>query len=787
MNASLNQDLLVIAIETSTLLVIGLLAYRYTRTTAWRKTIWQLVFVALIGISLSEFSGIGRGIVSCLSNRNPQVQLPANTTPISPASHNWTVSQSIPATVENNVESKSVLYWIELIWMAGTAVVLLRIVISQSLFQLLRFRDKNERNASLAQRITSVAERFKFQKPVRVINLSRINAPIAFGTFVPTIGLPEDFSQRFSPVQQEAMLAHEMAHLAGHDPLWYLASDLVCACYWWNPLVWIARRQFHFSCEFQADEATSLIENGPDALAECLVAMGRNLVEKQRWAWIGADGGGFHSQLGKRVERLLDTTSQPVNVRSNPNLIPLKPFLCIVVTGGLILATGWMAGGKVQGSTWQETLEHSWNLSPSGLILAAASTPLPTTNTTPKSASISIRRINSDINDQGWIIRLTSQCDALSTNLTRYAESNGIHLTATSLKGRLEQYFKHTELKITQITFAASTNIVSVDFRVHMKDAAPLWPILMAMGDIAGIKNQETNLISNITTSSSQSSTLTNTIGPLYSQTFMINKAKLPKSLSEYARYTGQTFTSTDIKEQLRQVLNAEGFHSNNIPGISYIYHDTLGQLNVTGTKNDIRIVKNTLSSKLKVEIYNPQLVIQAKFIEVPTQDDPELKELVSATKLSFKPLSQLKAETNQIETAFYTILPNADFQGFLKYIENRRGVEMLAAPSITTLSGRQAHIAIGDKQSDGQSYGPSCDFIPTVSQDQKMIDLTSIAQVVETNGTRVLMTKQAVPNGNTLIMYGLCKKGSPLKNNALLVAVTCTEIDPAGNPIEQE
>src|SRR6185295_3349034 len=108
---------------------------------------------------------------------------------------------------------------------------------------------------------------------------------------------------RFNPIEQSAMLAHELGHVAGHDPLWYWLADVVTALLWWHPIVWFARRQFHASSEAAADEASLAVENGPDVLAECLVQLGARLQRPPGPALLGMSG--FRSDLGRRVERLI--------------------------------------------------------------------------------------------------------------------------------------------------------------------------------------------------------------------------------------------------------------------------------------------------------------------------------------------------------------------------------------------------------------------------------------------------------------------------------------------------
>ncbi len=140
---------------------------------------------------------------------------------------------------------------------------------------------------------------------VRLLVWPRLRGPVAFGVLRPTVALPEDFRTRFSPAQCEAMLAHELAHLAARDPLWLTLADLVCALAWWHPAVWWARRQLRSACESAADEAAALVPDGRAALAESLVTFGRELASP-RWArGIGVAGDGLKSQLARRVKVLL--------------------------------------------------------------------------------------------------------------------------------------------------------------------------------------------------------------------------------------------------------------------------------------------------------------------------------------------------------------------------------------------------------------------------------------------------------------------------------------------------
>ena len=153
-----------------------------------------------------------------------------------------------------------------------------------------------------------------------LVESARLSGPIVYGVLRPAIGLPAGFTKRFDTARQEAMLAHELAHLAADDPFWYLLADLAAAIFWWHPCVWLARRQLHFASETAADEASLLLANGPGVLAECLVELGARLAQPRSFARLGVEGTGFRSGLGRRVERLVNlrgrSWSPPSRVRS---------------------------------------------------------------------------------------------------------------------------------------------------------------------------------------------------------------------------------------------------------------------------------------------------------------------------------------------------------------------------------------------------------------------------------------------------------------------------------------
>ncbi|MDB6021615.1 MAG: Regulatory sensor-transducer, BlaR1/MecR1 family, partial [Pedosphaera sp.] len=186
-------------------------------------------------------------------------------------------------------------------------------------------------------------------------------------------------AKKFAAAQQEAMLAHELAHLAGNDAAWYLLADLLTAALWWHPLVWRARHQLHAASELAADEASLLVADGPSVLAECLVEIGTRLTQRRAFRQMGVEGNGFRSGLGQRVERLVnlegETWRPPNHIRCGLARV-LGPTLLVTAT---ILCTAWVVPPALTKGENMKSITQYWKqpLTTLALLASINSTTIP--------------------------------------------------------------------------------------------------------------------------------------------------------------------------------------------------------------------------------------------------------------------------------------------------------------------------------------------------------------------------------------------------------------------------
>lgn len=79
------------------------------------------------------------------------------------------------------------------------------------------------------------------------------SGPYITGLITPRIVLPHDFFSRFDVTQQQLILQHELTHWRRGDlHLNYLALVLL-SLFWFNPLVWLAYRQYRHAQELACD------------------------------------------------------------------------------------------------------------------------------------------------------------------------------------------------------------------------------------------------------------------------------------------------------------------------------------------------------------------------------------------------------------------------------------------------------------------------------------------------------------------------------------------------------
>jgi beta-lactamase regulating signal transducer with metallopeptidase domain len=378
------EPLSALALGSAVVIMFAALAARVARTGAAQRTIWQASFVGLTLLFVLEVSGLNLNIRDWLPSGAPTPQEPVNLVEALPHTYpdvvespqraltvTWTQADEESAADAEPIESEDALvWWPGLIWLAGATLIAGRACLARVLLSIFRIRRPRSTDAELLRLTGVVAERVGYRRAVAIVEGGSWISPAAFGIVQPTLVLPPAFCTEFTPAQQEAMLAHELAHLAAHDPAWHFFAQLTTAVFWWHPLAWWGLAQLRASSERAADEASLAVADGPSVLATCLVQLGARLAQRRPFGWLSMAGSGFRSGLGQRVERLLRLDGgkwRPLGKWRLGAILCLGPVLLVAASA---LSTAWARSPAV--SEGEMPMNSAWKRSVMATVLVAA-------------------------------------------------------------------------------------------------------------------------------------------------------------------------------------------------------------------------------------------------------------------------------------------------------------------------------------------------------------------------------------------------------------------------------
>ena len=144
--------------------------------------------------------------------------------------------------------------------------------------------------------------RMGFKHGTALLTSDELASPISWGLMRPVIVLNTRAVQ--AQGEAEAIIAHELAHVARMDWIKLLLARVATALFWFNPLVWLLARESHQLREEAADDAVLGANIVDPDYAQLLVGVARH---ECPGLLLGAHGvAPSKSSLARRVSRVLD-------------------------------------------------------------------------------------------------------------------------------------------------------------------------------------------------------------------------------------------------------------------------------------------------------------------------------------------------------------------------------------------------------------------------------------------------------------------------------------------------
>jgi len=147
--------------------------------------------------------------------------------------------------------------------------------------------------------------RMGFKHGTALLTSDELSSPISWGLMRPVIVLNTRAVEASS--EAEAIIAHELAHVARMDWVKLLLARVATALFWFNPLVWLLAREAHQLREETADDAVLAADIVDTDYAQLLVGVARH---ECPGLLLGAHGvAPSKGSLARRVARVLDGKS----------------------------------------------------------------------------------------------------------------------------------------------------------------------------------------------------------------------------------------------------------------------------------------------------------------------------------------------------------------------------------------------------------------------------------------------------------------------------------------------
>ncbi len=184
-------------------------------------------------------------------------------------------------------------------WIGGMALFLTPVILGLRRVRSLRRSALPSPNAqSLANRLARDAG---IRRHIEVLQHEDLPGPMTCGVLHPAIVLPRE-SQGWDAGDLNRAIVHELEHVRRADWATQCLARMVCAAYWFHPLVWMTWRRLCLEAERSCDDAV-LGGSEATAYADQLVGLAQRLSSAGKPPLLAMAN---HSDLAKRVGAVLD-------------------------------------------------------------------------------------------------------------------------------------------------------------------------------------------------------------------------------------------------------------------------------------------------------------------------------------------------------------------------------------------------------------------------------------------------------------------------------------------------
>jgi beta-lactamase regulating signal transducer with metallopeptidase domain len=288
-----------VIIAGGALLLLKLLKYRSAADRSWiaHLALAGLLLLPVATFALPTFDVAGPEFLV----GKAEVQSPAPAVLPKTAQDLGPAATSAPVSDEAGVGSAPIDWPFWGYAVPAALLVLLTLIALVRLF-VLKARATVLIDAPWLTALARAQRRMGFKHGTALLTSNELPSPISWGVVRPVILLNSEAAE--SHEEAEAIITHELAHVARLDWAKLLLSRVAVALFWFNPFVWLLAREAHQLREEAADDAVLATDIDETEYAKLLVGVARH---ECRGFLIGAHGvAPAKNSLARRVKRVLD-------------------------------------------------------------------------------------------------------------------------------------------------------------------------------------------------------------------------------------------------------------------------------------------------------------------------------------------------------------------------------------------------------------------------------------------------------------------------------------------------
>jgi len=232
------------------------------------------------------------------------------------------------ATVESHLSAAA------LLWLAGVGVAGIGFVRAYEHCRRLGESVSDDASPEVLEHLDRSAERLKLRRAVRIGFSADVDSPVLVGWRRPKIVLPQSLSGALTEVELQAVIDHELAHVARADYPVNLAQTVIERLLFFHPALRWLSREVRVAREYCCDDLAATASRG-GALAYARALLRLEEIRIPPAVALGVTGG----DLFARVQRLLDSDrSVEAGGIGRVTLRLVAPFSALCVAALLTIA-----------------------------------------------------------------------------------------------------------------------------------------------------------------------------------------------------------------------------------------------------------------------------------------------------------------------------------------------------------------------------------------------------------------------------------------------------------------